>query len=435
MKKVLRVINLIGFIFVMSVISVMAATVTDAQIKESVWICRENPVYLAVNNQNVNFSSKEVPPLIIKDTGTTLIPARAAFEAMGGVVDWNNDNQSVTVRLKETTVVLTINSDKAFVNGIEKTMSLPALIVDHDGDYYGSTMIPLRFTAEALGLEVKWDNDARKIYVFSQTVSGENLQPAAEIEKPFIADIRNIKNIPNTTEAVVIDEGAKYNIMQFNIADSTSSGTVWQGEALCEGAKGKLVVLDIGHGGKDKGAIGHKDLPDSLYEKDINMKCGLKLNEYLRAAGVTTLLIRDSDVYYTLPQRAQIANDCGASLFVSCHNNSNDNKNPHGTEVHYANKVDFAGRTEGELYGLQSKAVAKEVQKEMISELGTYNRGIKESPALAVIRRTNMPAIIIEGAFLSNEEDLAYMQKEEFAERYALGAAKGIIKALNDAYK
>ncbi len=88
-----------------------------------------------------------------------------------------------------------------------------------------------------------------------------------------------------------------------------------------------------------------------------------------------------------------------------------------------------------DLYGIQSKDIAQNVQNEMVKSLGTHNRGIKNSPEMAVLNKTYMPAIIVEGAFLSNESDFEMMKKADYTDKYALAVAKGIIKSLNEAYK
>lgn len=401
--------------------------ITQADINEGLNICKSFPVSLKLDGKQILFESKDVPPVIIKER--TLIPARALFEAMGGTVVWENDTQSVHVKYDDTEVVLTIGSNQAWVNGEIKQLELPAMILDPDGDYYGSTMIPVRFTAEALGCTVGWDDPARSVIITSPSKSdgsngGNNT-----------GDGSGTDNSGNTGDK---DQNTNNpNVNDQNTNDSNNGGQTgnWQFEQLNEAARGKLVVIDIGHGGKDSGSIGHENKPDQLYEKDVNLKAGLRLNEYLKSAGVSTYMIRETDVYYTLLERAGKANDLGATLFVSVHNNSNESATPHGTEVLYNSKVNAEGKSEMELYGIESKNIAKNVQDEMVKNLGTHNRGIKSSPGMAVLNKTSMPAIIVEGAFLSNENNFAMMKDPGYADKYALSVAKGIVKSLNEAFK
>lgn len=399
--------------------------ITEKDIQEGLDFCAEYPVNLIYNGQVIEFAQKDVPPVIVKER--TLIPARALFEAMGGTVTWDNDKQQVTVSYDSTTVKLTIGSDQALVNGVVQKLDVPALIIDHDGDYYGSTMIPARFTAESLGCTVSWEDPTRSVVVLPPAKSETTDKEDEKTEN---------ENTSDSSASTETEEEPTYFIEDFNVSNKSSTGLVWAYEQLNEAAKDKLVAIDIGHGGKDVGAIGHKGQSDQLYEKDVNLATGLKLAEYLRSAGVNTLLIRDDDTFVALLERGKIANDVKADLVVSVHNNSNVSASPNGTEVHYYSKVDENGNTENDLYGLASKNLAQNIQTEMIKALGTNDRGIKESPALAVLNKTKMPAVIIEGAFISNESDFTLMKNiESYSDKYALAAAKGIIKTLNAAFK
>ena len=119
-------------------------------------------VKLVVNGTPV---SSDVAPIIINER--TMIPARAVFEQLGGTVSWNEASQQVTVQLGGHTVVLTIQSLNATVDGVLKTMdAVPRL-------YQGRTLIPIRFVAEALGATVGWDNATR-----TATINLGGVQPA-----------------------------------------------------------------------------------------------------------------------------------------------------------------------------------------------------------------------------------------------------------------
>ena len=423
-----------------------AEKITKKEIDDAVYWCKLNPVKLTLDGEKVFFKEGETPPIIMNSS--TLVPARTVFEGIGGTVGWHAGNQQVTVYYGDTTIVLTIGSNIARVNNERKTMTVPALIADYDGDGIGSTMIPLRFTAESIGCEIGWETLTRTATIKSPSKvenkpeddQKEETTPSTPDKDDSTKEEETTGNTGNTgTETEEPEEEVyvpTYFAEDFDISDVCKTGIVWQGEKLNEAAKGKIVAIDTGHGGNDPGSIGHKGQADQLYEKTLNLKAGLKLSEYLRAAGVTTVLLKSDDSTLALLERGKIANDLGATIFVSCHNNSNVSATPNGTEVHYYSKVDEDGKTEKDLYGIESKAIAQSVQKEMVATLGTYNRGIKSSPALAVLNKTWMPAIIIEGAFISNEADFAMMSDvETYTDNYAKAAAKGIIAAMNAAYK
>ena len=417
-----------------------ASDITAKDVKDGLDFCKEYPVTMKLDGKVITVAAKDVPPLIIPSKNRTLIPARAVFEALGGKVEWDNDKRMVIVNYENTKVELTIDSKTADVNGKSQLLDVPAMVVDHDGDGYGSTMIPLRFTAESIGCKVDWLNDSRTITIESpkkEDKTGEKEEKQEEAEKPAIDfSLYPVLNEDGTKTGMNLDTGEEFIYKDGNKKADTYVGKVdWNGPMLNDGAKTKLIVIDAGHGGKDTGAIGHKDQSDETYEKDINLQAALKLNAYLRAAGATTYMTRSTDEALELMNRSWIANNERATFFVSCHNNSNVSNAPNGTEVHYNSKVNDAGQDEKELYGLYSKDVAAAVQKEFVAELGTKDRGIKSSPALSVLRRTKMPAIIVEGAFISNDEDLAKMRKSDYADRYGKAVAKGIVKALNAAFK
>lgn len=415
MKKLIFTFTAVFFMMIAGFsVTAYGATITEKNIKEGLEFCSRYPVTLRYNEAAVPISAESMPPVIVApdgQNGWTLIPARALFEAAGATVGWDEANQMITIQYDNTKIVLTIGSTTASVNDVSKPLDLPALIIGHEGSSYGSTMIPVRFVAENLGFTVKWDDATRTVSVNKESAppNGNN-------------DNNNNNNSNNTNN----------NSTNTNNNNAYLSGQITK----ANNRTAELVlVIDIGHGGKDVGSIGHKGQADQLYEKDVNFKAALALEKYLKEAGMKNVhMTRRTDVYLGLYDRPQYANDLNADLFVSVHNNSSELSTPNGTEVHYYEKVDEEGRTFEELYGISSKNVAKAIQKEMVSLLGTYDRGVKSSPKLAVLNKTMMPAVIIEGAFLSNEENLQLMRTSDYGEKYGFAAAEGMIKALNAAF-
>ncbi|MDD2217072.1 MAG: N-acetylmuramoyl-L-alanine amidase [Eubacteriales bacterium] len=399
---------------------VHGATITDINIKAGLDFCNKHPITLAYNGLPVDFGPKTTPPIIItpegQENGRTLIPARAIFEAAGALVTWNEESQSVTTSYYDKEIVLTIGEKTALVNGASKELDMPALIIDHDYDYYGSTMIPVRFMAENLGFGIDWEDNSRTVNVAK---SGDVVQPDP-IPDPIPGKTPDKDDEPD--ENVDVDKGT----VNLDMADLPKAS---------KETADKIIVIDAGHGGKDPGSIGNKGKRDQLYEKEINIKVALLLEQYLEEAGIETIyLTRTGDTSMGLQDRPIFANEKDADLFVSIHNNSSEYEAPNGTEVHYYEKVDGEGKTEEELYGISSKAVAKSVQKEMLKYVGAADRKIKSSPKLAVLNKTDMPAIIIEGAFMSNDNDLKLISSKDYPSKYAFACARGIINSLNEAF-
>ncbi|MCL2664371.1 MAG: N-acetylmuramoyl-L-alanine amidase family protein [Defluviitaleaceae bacterium] len=112
-------------------------------------------ISLYINNARIE--NPNVPPVIRESR--TLVPARDVFEQIGAVVGWDGDTARVFIDYKNTSIILQINSAVALVNGEERIMDVPPLIIND------RTMIPLRFPAEALGFIVDWDPDEPAVYI------------------------------------------------------------------------------------------------------------------------------------------------------------------------------------------------------------------------------------------------------------------------------
>ncbi len=110
------------------------------------------PVYL--NNKEICF---DVDPVIIE--GRTLVPMRAVFEALGAVVSWNSETETVTAKKGDTTITVQIDSDTMRKNNQIISLDVPARI------YYNRTLVPVRAVSEALDAVVKWDNNERAVYI------------------------------------------------------------------------------------------------------------------------------------------------------------------------------------------------------------------------------------------------------------------------------
>ena len=178
----------------------------------------------------------------------------------------------------------------------------------------------------------------------------------------------------------------------------------------------QIVVLDAGHGGKDNGASGN-----GLVEKTVNLNQTLAVYRLLQAnPNIKVYMTREVDEYPTLGYRTELANDIGAHLFVSIHNNSASSK-INGTEtLYYPNANDTRG-----------KQFAQLVQSKLLAACGLTDRGIKERPDLYVLRTSNMPAILIEGGFLSNSSDASVINTTTFINNYAQAVYEGIVEMFN----
>lgn len=178
-----------------------------------------------------------------------------------------------------------------------------------------------------------------------------------------------------------------------------------------------IIVLDAGHGGKDRGAIS-PFMPKSE-EKNLNLTTTQLVNHYLKQMGYQTSLSRPNDVFVELDKRAEFANQTSARLFVSIHYNSAPSAKAEGIEVFYYNSKENKDRT------TQSKKLAQAVLDNVIKNTQTKSRGVKHGD-LAVIRQTTMPAILIECGFLTNSNEMEKIKDPQYLKRLAWGISQGI---------
>ncbi|MCD7715763.1 MAG: N-acetylmuramoyl-L-alanine amidase [Lachnospiraceae bacterium] len=148
------------------------------------------------------------------------------------------------------------------------------------------------------------------------------------------------------------------------------------------------VVLDAGHGGVEPGAV-----HEGRQEKDDTLRLTLAVGEILEDNGVEVVYTRTEDVYDTPLQKAQIANAEGGDFFVSFHRNSSPEANQ------------YSG-VESLVYDLSGEKVAlAEAINEELAEVGFRDLGVKERPDLIVLKRTQMPAVLVEVGFLNTDAD------------------------------
>lgn len=176
------------------------------------------------------------------------------------------------------------------------------------------------------------------------------------------------------------------------------------------------VVIDAGHGGKDHGTHSEKH---HYHEKHLTLLTARLVQQYLEEMGYETILTRDADTFVELSKRAQLANALNANLFVSIHYNFSDSPEADGIEVFY-----FKSDTPNSRL-VASKALGQEVLSRILKHTGANSRGLKTAN-FAVIRETQMPAILIEGGFLSNPNERAKIKDPDYRCYLAWAIARGV---------
>lgn len=172
------------------------------------------------------------------------------------------------------------------------------------------------------------------------------------------------------------------------------------------------VIIDAGHGGEDFGAT-----YQGRMEKNDNLNLALAVGQILQENGVNVEYTRTMDVYDTPYEKAVMANNSGADFFVSIHRNAMPSPNT-GTGVETLVYDDSGIKAE----------MARNINNEL-SKLGFINRGVIPRPNLVVLKRTKMPAVLVEAGFIDNDEDNAKFDAMFW--EIAQAIADGILETLN----
>lgn len=171
------------------------------------------------------------------------------------------------------------------------------------------------------------------------------------------------------------------------------------------------IALDAGHGGSDPGAV-YK----GRQEKDDTLDLTLAVGDILKKNGIDVYYTRTTDEYETPFKKATDANNSGADLFVSIHRNSSENPNQYsGVETLVYSDT-----------GLKAE-VARNINNQL-EDAGFKNLGVDERKNLVVLKRTKMPAVLVEAGFINNYKD-NYLFDEEF-DSIAQAIADGILESI-----
>lgn len=186
------------------------------------------------------------------------------------------------------------------------------------------------------------------------------------------------------------------------------------------------VVIDAGHGGNDPGKVG----VNGVMEKDINLQIAKKLREEMEARGVQVLMTReedrglydensDSKKVQDLTRRVELINEVKPALTVSIHQNSYPSSDVSGIQIFY-----YEHSSEGE-------KIAGIMQSKMENLEGVRNRPVKGNTTYFLLKRTEVPTLIIECGFLSNQAEAQKLTEEDYQNMLVKSMADGIEECLS----
>ncbi len=184
---------------------------------------------------------------------------------------------------------------------------------------------------------------------------------------------------------------------------------------LCESTQARTVsrvIIDAGHGGKDKGALRGR-----VYEKTLALSVAKRVEALLKAKGIPVTMTRRSDKFISLTDRAAIANRYKNAVFVSIHFNAHTSSRYHGIESYY--------------YGKEGSKLAAHIHLRLLSRLKAKDRRSRQRKGLAVLRLTRCPAVLIECGYISNYTERKRCITSAYQYNCARAIADGIMAYKN----
>ncbi|MCM3718521.1 N-acetylmuramoyl-L-alanine amidase [Fictibacillus phosphorivorans] len=262
---------------------------------------------------------------------------------------------------------------------------------------------------------------------------GKPAEPKPIAQAQVIADSLNVRTAPDANATRI---GSYVNGTNVNVYSKLSNGWAYVSANNLKGyvhgaylkypsvtvpsdpsspsnpLKGKIIVVDAGHGAHDPGASGF-----GLKEKDITLITAKHLRDYLKAAGATVVMTRETDVFHELEKRVSIANLAGGQAFVSVHTNS-FNGTAHGTETYYNEDNNMAA---------YNKKLATYIQtRMMVPELDMKDRGVKEDNFYVIKNQRNMASTLVELGFIDHKDDSAKLGSDTWRKKAAYQIHLGI---------
>ena len=396
----------------------------------------EKRIILGIGRKTAFVGGKEqlldVPAKIIGDR--TMIPVRFVSENLGLIVNWEESTKTVIVTSKTANkyelknVAVTYDEDYIIiimsgVGGVKaeylKLTTPNRMIFDFKDCSVSVAQKDIPVTDENLtkvrvgqynGTTARVVMDVKDFVSYKINYTTENCiikirKTVPEKEETVVPDEPD-KETDSNEDIIVIDKNYK---SKYKLSD--------------ESLKENLVILDPGHGGSEVGAV-VKYNGKEIYEKDINIKIAKYVNTYLKNSGVNTYMTREGDIAVGLYQRPKVANSKKGYIFLSIHNNAvASGASANGVQVYYS-------ESEPSFKNMKNREWAQVFYDE-IASVGLKKAGLIDNNKYVVINQTDMPAAILECAFVTNPGDLEKLMNDEFLKKLAMKIGDATIKVLN----
>ncbi len=460
------IINSRTMVPVRGIFEKLNAEVSWNDMLNQVIITSEDSIIIITVNSNVAYLNSKIvyldsAPVIIN--GRTLVPVRFISESIGYDVDWdgttrtvwiskpendsgnkkdeqaatevkkenNPENKepsfsanitSIKVRQNKEKTEIAVNITKKIQPKISVLESPDRLVVDFNEVYQTCADEKIKNAPYPIK-EIRWAKHDTYSRIVVESEKKIKYSYEYKSENEFVITVETSE----TSDSSASDNKTtdKNSTSEKDKAPETSKKPV----ANISGVP--TVIVDAGHGGRDSGAVGrNEDGEVVLSEKDVCLDIAKKLSALLTAKGVNVVMTRSEDVALgdttmeDLLARCEIANESDACLFVSIHNNGFTDPEASGTCVLYA------GLSTNEDYGISGKELAQNILTPLVDVVNLRNRGLVESPNIVVLKRTAMPAALVECAFITCERDREILASETKRAEMAQAICDGIITSL-----
>jgi len=194
-----------------------------------------------------------------------------------------------------------------------------------------------------------------------------------------------------------------------------------------------VVILDPGHGGQDSGAM-----CAGVMEKDLTLDVARRVDRLLDSEGIATLMTRLGDSYVSLADRAAFGNRVNDGIFISIHFNEDNKPVASGVETYYAahqlnsgstfaSWLPFFSRPPSNSPKPESQSLAGFIQEALVARTRSIDRGT-QAKQFFVIANVTSPAVLIEGGFITNKDELSKLVSEDYRDQLAAAVADGVLR-------
>lgn len=263
----------------------------------------EGEIVVVLDGRQIIF---DVKPTI--KSGTTLVPVRAISQALGAMIEWDEDTRTVTIKKDNTIINISIDSKTMYVDSNTVTLNHPAVIIG------GRTLVPVRAISEAFGCLVGWDGNTKQVSVIADMRDYCMLYTLDGRSKSFHRSLAPAQLTVGWYEEPLQTLYAPGTSKVFKKSEVPSQLKLGWYEEPVEQIK---ICVDAGHFGK----YNRSNVYPSYYESDMAWKLHLFLKKELEAYGFEVITTRqDKDIDLDRETRGKLSEGCG--LFVSLHSNA-----------------------------------------------------------------------------------------------------------------